>query len=845
MHAPVSWLRELADVPSDAQGVDIAAALVRVGLEEEGLHGGDIAGPLVVGRVLTVEPEPQKNGKTINWCTVDVGDHGQRTSEGKAQEIVCGAHNFGPGDLVVVVLPGGVLPGGFEISARKTYGHVSNGMICSAAELGLGEDHDGIIVLTELLGADAAAALEPGDDAIALLGLGDEVVEVNVTPDRGYCFSMRGIAREYALSTGGTFRDPARLDVAEPNDDGYAVSLADESPLEGRAGCDRYVARVVRGVDTTATSPPWMQKRLTQVGMRPISLAVDVTNYVMLLLGQPLHAFDLDTLSGSIGTRRARAGETLTTLDDVERALDPEDLLIVDGSDAPLAIAGVMGGESSEVSDSTTNVLIEAAHFDPVTVARSARRHRLTTEASKRFERGVDPAVTAAAAQLAVDLLVEHGGGTPDPGVTDVDRRNPPTVFDFPVTLPTRYIGLDYPRAEVLTTLRAIGCDVEEREGDVVSVTPATWRPDLTDGPELVEEVARVRGYDQIPSVLPQPKSAGRGLTHGQRVRRTIAGTLAHQGLVEVLTYPFIGDARFDELGYASDDERRSTVRIANPLSDEAPLMRTSILDTLLDALRRNVSRGARDVALYEVGLVTVGSSAPATAPVPPADARPDDATLARILGAVPAQPRHVAFAAAGDIERGGPWGPSRRVDATDGVGWALAVGRAVGLDLSVVAARDRAPFHPGRCAAITLSDGTVVGQVGELHPKVVATLDLPAGTVAGELDVDALVAASGTPVQAHQLSTFPAAHTDVALMVDDSVAAADVESALRDGAGESLEALALFDIYRGDQLDSGRKSLAYRLTFRADRTLRTEEVSALRDSAVASASAATGAVQR
>lgn len=845
MHAPVSWLRELADVPADARGVDIAADLVRVGLEEEGLHGGDIAGPLVVGRVLTVEPEPQKNGKTISWCTVDVGAHGQRVSEGRAQEIVCGAHNFGPGDLVVVVLPGGVLPGGFEISARKTYGHVSNGMICSAAELGLGEDHDGIIVLTELLGADAVAGLQPGDDAIALLGLGDEVVEVNVTPDRGYCFSLRGIAREYALSTGRAFRDPARLDIAAPNSDGYAVRLADASPLEGRAGCDRYVARIVRGVDTTATSPQWMQKRLTQVGMRPISLAVDVTNYVMMLLGQPLHAFDLDTLSGSIGTRRARAGERLTTLDDVERTLDPEDLLIVDGADTPLVIAGVMGGESSEVRDSTTDVLIEAAHFDPATVARSARRHRLTTEASKRFERGVDPAVTAVAAQLAVDLLVEHGGGTADPGVTDVDHRVETEAFAFDVTLPTRYIGLDYSRDEVLATLRAIGCEVEEHDGDMVSVGAATWRPDLTDGPELVEEVARVRGYDQIPSVLPQPKSAGRGLTHGQRIRRTIADTLAHQGLVEVLTYPFIGEGRFDQLGYAVDEARRSTVRIANPLSDEAPLMRTSILDTLLDALRRNVSRGSRDVAIYEVGLVTVGSAFASSAPVPSADARPNDANLAQILGAVPAQPRHIAFAAGGDIERRGPWGASRRVEATDGVTWALAVGRAIGLDLSVVAARDRAPFHPGRCAAVTLLDGTVVGHVGELHPKVVAALDLPPATVGGELGVDVLVAATGGPVQARQLSTFPSAHTDVALVVDESAAAADVETALRDGAGESLESVSLFDIYRGDQLEGGKKSLAYRLTFRSDRTLKTHEVSALRDSAVASAAAATGAVQR
>jgi phenylalanyl-tRNA synthetase beta chain len=260
MHAPVSWLRELVDVPADATGEDVAASLVRVGLEEEGLHGGDISGPLVVGRVLTVDAEPQKNGKTINWCTVDVGEHGQKVTDGKAQEIVCGAHNFGPGDLVVVVLPGGVLPGGFEITARKTYGHVSNGMICSARELGLGDDHTGIIVLSELLGAEAVADLKPGDDAIALLGLADEVVEVNVTPDRGYCLSMRGIAREYALSEGVGFRDPADHVVDAAGDDGsYAVHLTDGAPIDGRDGCDRYVARVVRGVDTTAKSPSGMQ----------------------------------------------------------------------------------------------------------------------------------------------------------------------------------------------------------------------------------------------------------------------------------------------------------------------------------------------------------------------------------------------------------------------------------------------------------------------------------------------------------------------------------------------------------------------------------------------------------
>jgi phenylalanyl-tRNA synthetase beta chain len=847
MHVPVSWLRELVDVPADATGTDVAAALVRVGLEEEGIHGGDIRGPLVVGRVLSVEPEPQKNGKTINWCLVDVGQNGQMLTEGKHQEIVCGAHNFGVGDLVVCVLPGGVLPGGFEVSARKTYGHVSNGMICSARELGLGDDHSGIIVLQELLGEEAVADLKPGDDAIALLGLADEVVEVNVTPDRGYCFSMRGIGREYALSTGVAYHDPAKVALPISSGEGYAVHLTDEAPIHGADGCDRYVARVVRGVDTNAPSPQWMRTRLTQVGMRPISLAVDVTNYVMMLVGQPLHAFDLDRLSGSIGTRRARPGETLTTLDDVERRLDPEDLLIVDGSDTPLAIGGVMGGASSEVGDTTTNILIEAAHFDPITVARSSRRHRLVTEASRRFERGVDPASTAAAAQLAVDLLVRHGGGVADPGITDVDHRVGVEPFDLDLDLPSRLVGLEYPHDEVLRTLHAIGCQLGESgsgEGHV-AVLPPPWRPDLTDGPELVEEVARVRGYDQIPSVLPQPKAAGRGLTHGQRVRRLVAQTLAHQGLVEVLSYPFVPPALWDRLGYAADDGRRAAVALANPLSEEAPLMRTSVLDTLLDTLRRNVARGLRDVAVYELGLVTQAPDKPVAAPVPRIEQRPDDATLAAILGAVPHQPRHAAYAAAGDREPGGPWGPARRTDASDAVAWALEVGRALGVDL-VVSAAVRAPWHPGRCARLALPDGTVVGYAGELAPGVVSALDLPPRTVAGELDVDVLVAATGTPLEAQALSTYPLAHTDVALVVAEAVPAAQVEAALRDGAGETLESLVLFDIYRGDQVGEAHKSLAYRLTFRApDRTLTTDEVSALRDQAVAVAAERTGAVQR
>jgi len=857
MRAPVSWLTEYVEGAPVATGREVAAALVRIGLEEEGLHGGDITGPLVVGRVLELVEEPQKNGKTIRWCQVDVGQNGQQLTEGTAQGIVCGADNFAVDDLVVVVLPGAVLPGGFAISARKTYGHVSNGMICSAAELGIGSGPDateGIIVLQTLLGEQDAAKLTPGDDAIELLGLADEVVEVTVTPDRGYCLSMRGMAREYAHAVGGVFRDPAALVSPASDTSGYAVQLADEAPLNGRAGCDRYVARVVRGVNASAVSPPWMQKRLTQMGMRPISLAVDVSNYVMLALGQPLHVFDVSTLRGPIVVRRAQPGETLKTLDDVQRKLYPQDLLITDSGTGVLAIAGVMGGATSEVGPSTTEVLVEAAHFDPTSVARSSRRHRLITEASKRFERGVDPDITAVAAEMAVSLLMEFGGGNADGGVTDVDQRPARPRIDLDPSLPARLIGLPYGRDEVIETLREIGCDVLEpgagsQSGSAsgsatLSVLPPSWRPDLNNGPDFAEEVVRLRGYDQIPSVLPRAGS-GHGLTHGQRVRRVLANTLAGQGFVEVLTYPFVSAKSHDDLGLASHDPRRTTVRIANPLSDEAPLMRTSVFSTMVEALRRNVSRGARDTAIFEMGLVTRPLWEPQAAPVPGTDERPDDVTLAQIMAAVPPQPRKVAFALTGDSDPAGWWGPGRPADWTDAVGAATAVAAALAVDL-VVTADDHAPWHPGRCARLELADGTLVGHAGELHPKVVAALGLPSRTCAGEVDVDVLTVASDVTVQARELSTYPVAQSDVALVVDEQVSAAALESALWQGAGEMLESVWLMDIYRGDQVGPGCKSLAYRLVFRApERTLTTKEVNGFRDRAIASAAAAVGAVQR
>jgi phenylalanyl-tRNA synthetase beta chain len=842
MRVPVRWLAEYADLPEGTAAAEVASALWRVGLEEEGVHGGALAGPVVVGRVVDFVEEPQKNGKTIRWCHVDVGEH---SADGGARGIVCGARNFAVDDLVVVALPGAVLPGGFEISARKTYGHISDGMICSARELDLGDDHAGILVLSTL-GIGVEGELAPGVDAIPLLGLAEEVLEINVTPDRGYCFSLRGVAREYAQATGGEFHDPAGVELPPAGPAGYEVRIDDVAPLRGRVGCDRYVARIVRGVDASRPSPFWMQRRLRQAGMRSISLAVDATNYVMLATGQPLHAFDLDTLRGPIVVRRAEAGERHTTLDDVERTLDAEDLVITDGGSTVLGIAGVMGGATSDVGPSTRNVLIEAAHFDPVSVARSSRRHKLSTEASRRFERGVDPELAPFAAELVARLLAEYGGGSPDPGVTDVGEREPIAPISMPAELPSQLVGVDYEPAQVVRSLEAVGVSVDRSRPSVLEATPPSWRPDLRIPVDLVEEVARLVGYDRIPSVLPVAPP-GRGLTDAQWARRSVSRTLADLGCVEVLSNPFVSPSVHDDFGLAADDPRRRALRLANPLSEEQPELRTSLLATLLPVLRRNVSRGARDVALFELGSVTrPEGDVQETAPVPDVRARPSEAELAAVEALVPPQPGRLAFALAGDRELRGWWGEGRPADWSDAVALVHAVADALSVSVRVTADPTHAPWHPGRCATVTLADGTLVGHAGELHPRVVETLDLPARTCAAEVDLDVLIAAAPAVVPAAPLSTYPLALQDVALVVDEGTPAAEVEAALREGGGPLVESVDLFDLYTGPQVGEGRKSLAYRLGLRApDHTLTAEEAAAARETAVAEAARRTGAVQR
>ena len=865
MRIPLSWLGEHVALPQDATPEQVHADLVRVGFEEESIRRFEADGPIVVGEVLSREPEPQSNGKTINWCQVRVAPEGQRAADGgeDVRGIVCGAHNFEAGDKVVVTLPGAVLPGDFRIAARKTYGHVSDGMIASARELALGDDHDGIIVLSRLgFSVENGNDPEVGSDALALLGMRDSAVEINVTPDRGYAFSIRGVAREYAHSTGAAFSDPA-LALEIGSGSGFPVALDDQAPIRGRVGCTGFVARVVRGIDPSRPTPAWMVARLLLAGIRSLGLEIDIPNYAMLDLGSPLHAYDLAQLTGGITVRRAEPGETLVTLDGQERKLDPEDLLITDES-GPIGLAGVMGGESTKSDETTTDVLIEAATFDPVSIARTARRHKLPSEASRRFERGVDPLVARAAAQRMVDLLVELGGGTADPLGVEILAPFAPAVVRLPIARVNGLLGTDYTEKEIRSALRMIGCTVVDGEDEgglddsglpdsgsrVLGVTPPSWRSDLTRPADLVEEVARIVGYDRIPSVLPVAP-AGRGLSRAQRLRRRAANSLASFGLDEVQAYPFVSRAQLDAFGSGS------ALRLANPLDGEAPFLRRTLLPGLVGVAQRNVSRGLTDLALFELGSVFEpptgadgdrAGEALGTGVVPPLAERPSDATLAELNDSIPAQPLRVGGLLLGDAVAKQPGEPQRAYDWSDALDAARSLAGSVSADL-VVRQGEHPAFHPGRTAELcVVVEGGLesVGVAGELLPELVADSHLPGRVNAFELDLGRLIEVAPREPETRQLSTYPAATQDLTLLADATVPADAVLAAVIAGAGDLLEHARIVDDYRGSGVPEGQRALTFALRFRADdRTLKAEEATEAKLAGVAAAETAFGAKLR
>lgn len=827
MRVPYSWLREV--VSAGAPGWDVGPgeleqALVRIGHEVEDVATvGPVDGPLVVGRVTEIE-ELSGFKKPIRACLVDVGNP-------DPQEIVCGATNFVVGDLVVVAMPGATLPGNFTIAARKTYGRNSNGMICSAAELGLGADHSGILVLPP-------GTAEPGADGAAVLGLDDVVFHLAITPDRGYGLSVRGLAREIACAYDLEFVDPAAVEALPAQGEAWPLTVDPDT------GVRRFALRPVTGIDPAAVSPWWLQRRLLLCGIRATSPAVDVTNYVMLELGHPMHAHDRTRITGGFQVRFARPGETVVTLDDIERKLEPVDVLIVDDV-ATAAIGGVMGADSTEVRADSTDVLLEAAVWDPAAISRTQRRLHLPSEAARRYERAVDPAISVAVLDRCARLLVDIAGGVVEPTLTDWRGDPPrddwsPAPVRISADLPDRIAGVAYAPGTTARRLTQVGARVRQDDG-VLTVTPPSWRPDLRQPADLVEEVLRLEGLEAIPSVLPTAP-AGRGLTATQQRRRAIGKSLALSGYVEILPTPFLPAGVFDLWGLPADDPRRATTSVVNPLEADRPHLATTLLPALLEALHRNVSRGLGDVALFAVAQVVQPTEQTRAVDLIPVHRRPTDAEIATLDASLPRQPQHVAAVLAGLREPRGPWGPGRPVEAADAFEAVRIIARASGVDVTLRAAQ-HLPWHPGRCAEV-LAGGTVVGYAGQLHPAVIERAGLPKGTCAIELNLDAIPVGSVPP--APRVSPFPAVFQDVSLVVSADVPAQAVEDAVRAGAGELLEHLQLFDVFVGPQIGEDRKSLTFALRFRApDRTLTEDDATAARDAAVRCAAERVGAELR
>lgn len=822
MRVPLSWLSEFVDLPKDATPHSVMAELVKVGLEEEGAHGGDIRGPIVVGKVLEFVEEPQSNGKTIRWCQVEV-------APGVVNGIVCGARNFFVGDKVVVTLPGAALPGGFEIAARKTYGHVSDGMIASSRELGLSDEHDGILRL-ETLGVDP----EVGTDALELLRLSESAAEVNVTPDRGYCLSIRGIAREYSHASGSNFTDPAsKVDVHEGS--GIALSVSDQTPIHGKPGCPSFFLLGVDGIDAKAPTPSWMANRLKLAGMRSISIAVDITNYVMLELGQPLHAYDAAKVVGGFSVRRAQKGEQLETLDGKVRQLHIEDLLICDDQ-GPVGLAGVMGGARTEVSDSTTSVILEAASFDPISIARTARRHKLPSEASKRFERGVDPLVAKIAASRAAQLLIDLAGGKLSSSGASHDLGIASTVIKMPIFFPTELVGADFTPEQITGALTQIGCEVSLK-GDLLEVVPPSWRPDLTHKTDLAEEVARLVGYDKIPVRLPVAPP-GRGLTRKQQLRRRVLAGLTGAGFTEVLNYPFLSPEQ------NSIFNSGESVVLENPLQGEFAELRKSLLPGLITAAARNLSRSNLDVALVEEGSVFLPSLGKAVLELPIGNSRPTAAQLDDLNGSIPLQPRMVSGLLVGNWLPQGPGVKPIAVDYSHAVSAVALIAKATGVEYELV--QEQLPgMHPGRAAKVMVA-GQEVGFVGELHPAVSKANYLPGAVAVFELNLEKLNEHAPEVLQAGELRVMTAATQDLSLVVPIDVSAGTLAKVISEGAGDLLESVSLVDDYRGTGIPEGKKSLTFGLVFRAsDRTLTQQEASQARDAAVALANREFGAELR
>jgi phenylalanyl-tRNA synthetase beta chain len=782
MLVPVGWLGEWIDLPDTVE--ELADRFTAGGLEVDSIErsGPDLS-PFVVGRV--VERKPHPDADRLSLCRVDVG-------EAEPSPIVCGAPNVAAGQVVAVARPGTRLPDGKKLKKSKIRGVESQGMICSARELGLSDEHDGILELD----TDAA----PGTPLDRAIGSGDAVLEIAITANRGDCASMIGMAREVRAHFGGTLRVPETA----PSEGSRDVAEDVRVEIEDREGCHRYAARVVRGV-RVGPSPEWIQDKLRAAGLRPINNVVDVTNLVLLEFGQPLHAFDLARIEGAvIRVRGAEAGESLETLDGERRTLEAGDLVIGDGAKA-VALAGVMGGANSEVGDATTDVLIESAHFHPRRVRRTARRLGVSSDASYRFERGVDREGVDRAADRAARLIAELGGGTVSRGLA-VATGSPPEVVERITLDPARanrLLGTEIPLESMRELLGRVEIDAALGPDGVLDCRVPSHRNDIAIPEDLIEEIARIHGYDRIEPTVPEgPLTAGR-VPATWPLSLRVREVLAYQGLVEVMSFPFLDPADLDGLRLASDDPRRRLVRVLNPIVESEWAMRTSLLPSLLRLARANRNHQVDRVRIFEVArsyLSRAGDELPT-----------ERLWLAALVtrGEEPRlwesrEPAPLFFELKGVAER---LLDRVRVDAT----------------LSVPATE---PYlHPGASCEVRVGKERL-GCLGEVHPEVAGAfgLDVPAALL--ELDLTALEACPTRPTRYREVSRHPRVVRDLAVLVPADRPAGEIIEAVRKKGGEHLQSVELFDRYEGKGVPEGRVSLALRLVFqRTDRTLTDAEV--------------------
>jgi phenylalanyl-tRNA synthetase beta chain len=807
MRVPLPWLREYCDPPLDAREIEVRLTMTGTKVEAIHHHGVPAADGFVVGRVLSAEQHPDAD--RLKVCTVDIG-----AEDGEPANIVCGAPNVAAGQTVAVARPGAVMPDGTKLKQAKLRGVVSEGMILSESELEIGSGGEGILVLDD---ASLEAELAPGTALADVLPIASEVIELEITPNRPDCLGVYGVARElHAASSAVLASTPWADDEGSAGPvDGASVSV--ECPEL----CPRFTARVFENV-TIAQSPPWLKARLTAAGQRTINNVVDITNYAMLLSGQPLHAFDLDRVAGArLTVRRAREGEQVQTLDGQTRTLDAE-MVVIDDADGPTSIAGLMGGARSEVQPDTTRVLLEVATWNGPNIHRSSWALGLRSEASGRFEKGLQPEQCIHAQAVATRLMIELCGASVAPGTIDIGWTAPAAqVIELREARVQAILGVHVAVARQAEILAALEFDSEPSAAGLRVTVPPLRRDDVTREVDLIEEVARIDGLERLPATLPARRGAAGRLSHSQRVRRAAEDAMVGRGLHEIVGWSFTDPGLLDRLRIPAEHELRRVVTVENPLSDGQSVMRPTLIGSLLDAARHNVARNGPDVAIFESGTVYRAD------PLGPLADTPTGTSEHHALGAL------LSGALAPRSWRG------EAGEADFFAAKALLAGMLDSLHVEWAVEPASWPFlHPGRSAAVLLgSERTRAGFIGELHPLVAGEWDM-ARTAAFAIDLGKVAAATPAVIAFDAFGAFPPLRQDLAVTLPDDVAVAAILERVRAAGGKTLEDVSVFDLYTGAQVGEGRRSLALALSFRAlERTLTDEDVAPLRERIVATLS--------